>query len=463
MEDGAAMRPGHLWIATLLLLPMAGAPLLAHPAFASLTRVSRVALSAAVGAVLVSTAMTLAALVSIPWNVPGVAAAAAVAAALLRFALKADPADERTPESVSGDPGAAGAVPRAFPLLCALSAAAAVAIALDASATGAAASVDLVLFWGPKAQAFAAARTIDRAFLAAPALEYMNRSYPPLVTNLGAFATMTAGRFPWGAAVMMFPLLLALLTLGLPGLLRRAGSGSAGSAASALSVAALAYLGIRFEVGGNGDMPLWLFEALAAASLAGPLGRDGSMPLLSGLLLAGAATSKVEGLPFAAAALALFFAARWRQLNARRVLLLVAPPAIALGSWFWFGASRGLFTGYRGFGRLFDVQVERLPAILSTLGAVLRSSAGGLPFLLPLLFVLIAAPRLRAAAVPAGTAAALVLFFVFTYLHGGLDPKEWILWTAGRIFAPVGFLLAIAGASGHESPSNFPHSRPSRR
>ena len=318
-----------------------------------------------------------------------------------------------------------------------------------------------MLFWGPKAQAFAAARTIDPAYLAAPALEYMNRSYPPLVTNLCALATMSAGRLPWLAAGMLFPLLLAALALALPGLLRRAGAGNAGAAASALSVAALAYLGIRFEVGGNGDMPLWLFEALAAASLAGPLGRDGSRPLLSGLLLAGAATSKVEGLPFAAGALALFFVTRRRQLNPRGVLLLLAPPAVALGSWFWFGASRGLFTGYRGFGRLFDVQMERLPAILSTLGAVLRSAAGGLPFLLPLVFALIAAPRLRAAAVPAGTAAALALFFVFTYLHGGLDPKEWILWTAGRILAPVAFLLGIAGASGYEPPGSPPRlSRP---
>ena len=85
------MRPAYLWLATFLLLPVAGAPLLAHRAFGSLSRPCRAALSAAVGAVLVSLLMTLSALVSIPWSVPGLAVAAAAAAALLRLALKADP------------------------------------------------------------------------------------------------------------------------------------------------------------------------------------------------------------------------------------------------------------------------------------------------------------------------------------------------------------------------------------
>ena len=39
----------------------------------------------------------------------------------------------------------------------------------------------------------AIARTIDTAFLTAPFLEYLHVYYPPLVTNLYAFASMAAG------------------------------------------------------------------------------------------------------------------------------------------------------------------------------------------------------------------------------------------------------------------------------
>ena len=67
--------------------------------------------------------------------------------------------------------------------------------ALLATLGGAATSVDLVFFWGAKAQQFAAARGIDLEFLRNPAHQYMHPYYPPLVSNVFAFATMAAGRF----------------------------------------------------------------------------------------------------------------------------------------------------------------------------------------------------------------------------------------------------------------------------
>lgn len=453
MEAGGPLRAGHVWLAALLLLPAAGAPLLVHPAFRPLSRFCRAGLSAGVGAVLVSTLMTWCAFLRIPWSVPALAAGAACVAALLRFLLRA-PARDEPPHS--------GRRPTAMVALAAVAAAAAVAVALDATATGAATSVDLLLLWGPKAQAFAAARTIDAGFLATPALDYMNRSYPPLVTNLYAFATMAAGGLPWGAATLCFPLLLGALALSLPGLLARATRRDLAAVASALVIAVIAFLGVRFEIAGNGDMPLWIFEALAVAALSGPFGKDRAGALLSGLFLAGAATAKVEGLPFAAASLALYFLTRRRRISLSDVALLTVPGAAALGSWFLFGASRGLFLGFRGFGRPFEIFPERLSQVLATIGAALASASGALPFLLPALFLAAVGPRRRGALLPLGVAAVLCGFFLFTYLHGGPDPKEWIFWTAGRIFAPVAFLLVLSAAAGGPPPDREPEESLSR-
>src|SRR5439155_8560074 len=108
-----------------------------------------------------------------------------------------------------------------------------------AAASGAATSPDLLIFWGTKAQAFAAARTIDASFLRKPLLQYLHPSYPPLVTNIYALAATAAGRFPWGAATLTFPLLLTALAMSLPGLLRLSVPRSSAWASSALIITAL--------------------------------------------------------------------------------------------------------------------------------------------------------------------------------------------------------------------------------
>jgi len=114
------------------------------------------------------------------------------------------------------------------------------------------------------------------------------------VTNLYALGTIVAGRFPWGAATLTFPLLLALLSLGLPGVLRRAAPRRLARACSALLVSSLGFCGGAFDVAGNGEPFLWIFESLAIAVLVGSEAVRLERQLLAGLLLAGAATAKVE-------------------------------------------------------------------------------------------------------------------------------------------------------------------------
>jgi hypothetical protein len=416
-------------------MPLAGWPLLAHPAYRGLSRICRISLSAAAGAVLVSFWMTVFALSGLLWRIPLIVLAAAATAFLLRFLLETEPAGEKAP----GKPTATAAE-----ILPALLAALAVAWALLAAASSAATSVDLLILWGPKAQAFASARTIDSNYLGDPFHNYMNIMYPPLTTNLFAFGAMAAGRFPWGAAALTFPLLLAALALALPAILCLAAPRTIARACSALIVAALGLLGSVFYVAGNGDPALWLFETLAAAVLIGPAALIPSGQLLAGLLLSGAAGAKVEGLPFGVAIAVLFLFIRRREIRMGSAsLLLLAPTVLALTPWFAFGIARHIFVGYRGYGHFSEIHWDRLSIVLPAVGGALWSSAFALPFLLPLI-ALIVFRKSRLAIVPIGVSLSLSLFFIFTYLHGDFDPREWISWSAGRIFAPVAALLSLA-------------------
>ncbi len=422
-------------------MPLAGWPLLAHPAYSSLSRICRMSLSAAVGAVLVSFWMTAFALVDLLWRIPLIVLAAAATAFLLRFLFESKSAGEQRPGKAAGT---------AVEILSTLLAALAVGWALLAAASSAATSVDMLIFWGPKAQAFGSARTIDSKFLSEPSLNYLHADYPPLVTNLFAFGAMAAGRFPWGAAALTFPMLLAALALALPAILGLAAPRPIARACSALIVAAFGLLGSVFYAAGNGDPALWLFETLVAAVLIGPAALVRSGQLLAGLLLAGAAAAKVEGLPFAAAIAVLFLLVRRREIRIGAAsLFLFAPAVVSLAPWFAFGIVRRLFVGYRGYGRISEIHWDRLGIVLSAIGDALWTAAFALPFLLPLL-ALVVFRKSRLAIVPAGVSLLLSLFFVFTYLHGDPDPREWISWSAGRIFAPVAALLAVAGVARRE-------------
>jgi len=444
---------GGLWLLTLCLLTLCGFPLLAHPAYRSLGFASRVVLSGAVGAVLMSAAMTGAVLVGVHWNETALAVTAVLLAIGLRLAVRGDSGTTPRAESL-------GMVGAAAVALSVLAIGAALLAAWSASAT----SPDLVFFWGAKAQQFARARTVDVPFLQDAFHRYMHIYYPPFVTNVDAFATMTVGRFPWTAAILTFPLLVAALAAGLPGLLRHDLSRPAAAAWSALAVAAIAAAGIGADVAGNAEMPLLLFETLAAGLLVSAEARRGAIQLLAGILLAGAVTAKVEGLPFAAAVVALFLAAGVpREERPSAAWRLVLPGALCLGGWFLFGATRRLFVGYGGEGTLFDLHPGRLIVVAGDVGKALAATGYGLPWLVPLAALIAAAASSlrvsRRAWIPLGTAAVLTGFFLFTYLDRAEDPALWISWSAARIFIAVAMLLVIAGACAGGAAEPTPRSR----
>jgi hypothetical protein len=240
-------------------------------------------------------------------------------------------------------------------------------------------------------------------------------------------------------------LLIAVLALSLPGALRLNAPRRIAWAASALAISALGLLGSELGVAGNADPWLWTFEALAAAILIGPAARSRAGQLLAGLLLAGAVTSKVEGLLFALAVVTLFLALGRREVRiGSAAAFLVIPGAVSLGTWFLFEATRRVYYGYEQYGRFLDVHWDRLPLVLSGIGHALWSAGWALPYLLPLAALLLAPAGERLLWIPVGASLVLCAFSVFTYLHGDRDPSQWIRWSAGRILSPVPVLLAVA-------------------
>jgi len=420
-----------VWV---LLLPLLGAPLLSHPAYRNLSAACRFVLSAAVGAVILSFVQTLVALTGLPWRVPALAlSSVAIAAGLRALAGGSAP----SPRAAREDPGRG---------LAGFLAAASIVIALLLTAGGAAGSSDLLLFWGPKAQAFASARTIDAGFLSDPRNAHMHPYYPPLVTNLFALATAVSGGLPWGAAALTFPLLLAGLALALPSALGNAERPWAPSAISAVVVSALALLGAEADVAGNADAFLWLFELVGIALLLAPRPIEASRLLLAGLLLAGAATAKVEGLPFAlAAAIFLLAGRRPRHGAVRSWFLLLAPTVLSLGAWFWFGLSRRVFARYGEYGSLLDLRWERLGLVVTQIARAFGSSGWALPFLVPAAVLLLGPGGSRR--LPLAVGATLAVFLTATYLSPVPDPRLWIEWSASRTFAPIGALLALSAAA----------------
>jgi len=336
-------------------------------------------------------------------------------------------------------------------VLTAISILAALAATIAARST----SPDLLLFWGPKAQQFASARTIDTAFLSAPHLEYLHVYYPPLVTNVFAFGAIVAGRFPWGAATLTFPLLLAATAAGLSGILRADAPAPRAAAASALVICALGLAGIASSVAGNAEPFLLFFEILGVALLLTPAARSDAGKLLAGLFLTGAAAAKVEGLPFVLAVVVLFLLldrSAARPL-ARTALLLLAPTIVSIGAWLAFGATRRVFFGYKGYGHSLEFHWDHLSGIVSAIGIALWRVGYALPFAVPIVVLLATRPKGRRALLPIGVAAALTVFLLLTYLQSTQDPRLWISWSAARTFSPVTALIALASYCVSETES----------
>ena len=325
----------------------------------------------------------------------------------------------------------------------------AVGTALGATFAGAATSPDLLFFWGPKAQQFALARSFDAAFMRDEFHQHMHAYYPPLVTNLGAFASMAAGRMSWTGATLTFPLLLVFLAAGLPGALADRLGRAHAAAVAALTIAVISCLGVEADIAGNGEMPLLLFETLAIALLLSEAAAGRRRNSSPGFFSREPPRRKSKACPSPCPRPR---CSSWPGLAPRgpsgpRPPGSYLPAAVMLSAWFAFGAADGSSSVIPATGRS-SISITTTSGSCSPRWAALSATGHALPWLVPLVCVLAALPLTHRWILSIGTAAILTAFFLFTYIHRPEDPSLWISWSAARVFSPVAMLLALAASLG---------------
>jgi len=188
------MSPGVRFILAICLIHAVGFAVMLASGRRRSGLVDLFGLTGGIGLATVILEMLAFSLAGIPWSIPALCAAPLLAGAAGWIVRRGDGSD-RTAHRVS----LATVVTGIFLLLVSYGA-----------ATTRATSPDLLLFWGAKGERFAVARSIDVAFLSRPENFLMHSDYPPGLPFLFAFGSLLAGRFPWGASLLVMPWLLAL-------------------------------------------------------------------------------------------------------------------------------------------------------------------------------------------------------------------------------------------------------------
>ena len=400
--------------------PLLGWGFLRSASREEMDRVGQIGLAGVCGAVLLGVEMFVASVIGVRWSVP------LLAAPLLPWSLGcllALRSRRRTPPRAR----IADALPGALAALFAFG------LLVFSTATARATSSDLLLFWGSKGIHFAMARGIDVGFLRAPVNYLGHTDYPPLLPELYAFATIAAGRFAWGAALLYTPLVLFFAAAAVWGLARPALGPRRAALTTALLVALVGYgIGIS-TAAGNADALVLSCTIVACASLVYAGDR---MHAVAALALAGAVLAKVEGAAIAAFLVGAFSVGRgfWR-----RAWRLGGPAAAAAAAWVAFGARHGLLDTYRS--AVSRLLVENIPGIAANLWREAAFSALYVPWLV--LFAIAAARGIRAIAWrPLAAGAAFGVFILWMYAHNVADPRLFVAWSGKRLLMiPLVFLF----------------------
>ncbi len=326
---------GLAFLAAWLAVPVFGLSFSRFAAGSIDSRAGRFAFAFGAGAVVLALAMLALTTAGIPWTLFRISLAGAVPAGLL---FVGDRGRARVPAPVDSR-AIAGIV----------AAAAAVLLLGYAAATARATSADYLYFWGTKGQEFAAARSVDAAFLAEADHSALHSDYPPLLPSLYALGAIAAGRFPWGAALLSAPIFFALMVAAFWGTIRRKMDDSSAALRCAFFAALLGFGWIASDVAGNAEPPLLFFETLALGILV--FGeRSPSADFAASIALAGCVLTKFEGAFFALAVAGVFglLAPSRGRFSARigGALRLISLPAVALGGWLAFCSRHGLLFNY---------------------------------------------------------------------------------------------------------------------
>jgi len=317
---------------------------------------------------------------------------------------------------------------------------------------------DFVYHWGLKAHRFFLAQGIDTELLARPESGYLHPDYPNLIPDTMAAAALLAGGFDPRGLMTFTPVILLALLAAMRGLLDRCALPPfSRRAIFAGAAGALAAFCVGYLQAGSADPPFALAVLLAAAALLLPVGPPAALQL--GLAAAFGAAVKIEGLPLAALAAALFVARAWRLdrsvLRRASVWMALLAPTLAVALPWWLRVrSLGLFQD-TNTGRF---ALARAVEVLTPLWRqVWVEEWLGLPLLLALLPLVALA---RASRWLGLLLLAQLTFYLFVYSSAPFDPTFYVLSTFPRLAlhllpaTVVGLALALAGATADAEPTS---------
>lgn len=416
-----------LFVMAILALPLAGGAVTRVRFVRDLEVQARITICFAAGIVAIVTLMYVWSMLGVPWTratlwIPFLVLALATNAFVWRGA---------GPQRPAADGRVASSVILAF-----------FAVTTYGVMTARETCADLLYFWGPKAQRFYDAETIDIEFLHAPHHYLMHADYPPLLPLLYAWGSLASHHLSWWGALLLSAILLLATVAAFRGIAaRRLGEERAGRYA-VLLMAILAYGFAIGRVAGAADPLLLFFETVALAALTFG-GSDRGAYTVAAIALAGAVFTKVEGAAFAAVLLCAFVVTNRRLAPA---MAMAVPSVVLLSSWIFVSGRAGLIASYGmggsglHFGLLGNVVCETA-----------RSSSYG-AFYLP--WIAAVAPlsvvrNFRRALLPLLTAAGVVAYTLFFYLHV-TDALFWIESSAERVLLTALMCLVVATAAASE-------------
>lgn len=309
-------------------------------------------------------------------------------------------------------------------------------------------SSDFVYHWGIKGKRFAEVRGIDWDYLRLPENGFAHPDYPMLVSEQFASLAILAGSWDDRAQLLWSLTAFALLVHCVFGLLLRAFTQSwVGVAAGCGLAGSLTAFCLGYFQAGSADLhialPLLVGAGLLAAARRDPERLAQELMPAVGAVAAFAASSKVEGIPFAFGALGLCWWLRRRSTPTRAFVLAALPTLLAVLPWWLLASHYELFQPTN----LGTPNPFRWPIVQ---GEILRQLSVaewfGLPWLLVLSPLLLLSRRSRAFGLVAGAQLAL---FLYVYVAAPVDPVFWIESSFPRALlqilptAVVGLALAL--------------------
>ncbi len=325
---------------------------------------------------------------------------------------------------------------------------------------------DFIYHWGIKGEKFQLAMGLDFEFLASPWNAHTHPDYPNLLPALFALTALLSGgsnEVPMALWSAIF--YLATVLIGRQVLRQTAATDFARQAGMTILALTLTMFGVGYQTAGGADWLLVLTVMAAAVFFTERPAAAQDLPV--GLLAAFSAASKIEGIPLAGWLITVHLLRRGKQLLGSEVApsplggegrgegLLdgrwrplasilarsVLPAALVIGVWSWQVVSHGLFQP--GNTGAFDG--SRTTVVLSELWrSLLTVNWHGLTFCLFALPVLLVVRRTRWIA---AVACLQLAFYVYVYLSASVDPREYVITSAARLFfhlVPTVLVLSIA-------------------